>query len=159
VAVLLVHHEPRGGTNSAGLYIWESEPRWRLWLSMVGEGPYRTLTAEGNAVTDLPPVLGLRMPRKGHSGSRFALADGRNTVPEDRSGERMDQEDQLLLGMLGRSDWASQSEIAKALRVSQSKVSRVLGRKGYRLQDGQLVKVEGTPAGVLFIHSPLRPPD
>lgn len=146
LAVLLVHHEPKGGQSAAGNYIWESEPRWRLNLAKVGD-EYRTLSCEGNALTDLPPVIPLRMPRKTHPGSRFTLADGRNRVSEVRSEERIDRHDEYLLRMLGRSDWKSQSEIAESVGISQKTVSRVLTGKGYRLEDGQVVKLEtaGSP--------------
>jgi hypothetical protein len=141
LTVLLVHHEPKMGTGAAGNYSWESEPRWRLSLSKVN-GDYRSLVAEGNALSDMPPVIGLRMPRRTHPGSRFTLADDRNIAPEDRSAS-MDKDDERILKILshGRADWRNQEEIAKAIGCSQATIARTFDRKGYALRDGQVVKL------------------
>jgi hypothetical protein len=133
IPVLLIHHAPKSGNSAAGVYIWESWPRWLITMSGTKGSPYRTLSCDGNAVTELPPVLVIKMPRPDHPGSRFRMTDGRNDGPEDRSPERASRDDERLRLMIEGQPWGSQEDIAKSLGVSQKTVSRTLGAKGFAL--------------------------
>jgi hypothetical protein len=154
IPVLLVHHMPKTGNSGAGGYFWEAWPRWSMYMNKAGDG-YKSLAFEGNAVTELPATVVVRMPRKTHPGSRFALADSRGADPEIRSLARIDRDDALMRRIIEGQPWGSQTAIGRALDVSQPKVSRVLKDKGFDLSGGRIV-----PRSDPAIHSfpPYNPP-
>lgn len=146
IPVLLIHHTQKSGHSAAGIYTWQSWPRWLVTMTGTRGSPYRTLSCDGNAVTDLPPVIVIRMPRPDHPGSRFRLSTDRSDGPEERSPERADRDQELLRRMLEGGPWASQAEIGETLGISQAKVSRVLKAKKFTLAGHQVVPAEALAA-------------
>lgn len=138
LTVILIHHEKNSG-GTAGNYTWESGVRWRLRLSARDEkswrSDYRELEFDGgnmNVPEDFPAAIPLRMPRRTHPGSRFALADRRNNTPEARSAERQEEHGDKFAALMSMNrSWRSYAEIGKALGVSASKAERIIKDHGH----------------------------